>query len=177
MQSFRAQTNISLPPPRTSREIETDIVIPDGYTVVMGGLVNEIETETQEGVPYLEDIPLIGYLFSSRATAKTTQSLFLFVTPHILKHKKSDFADYHAITWRRKLLADKLLDETVSIYESRFKLDPAEQAREKSEADQIEASGFTDVPRYHGQVTAPPRPEEWRKRFEEARASNEGATE
>ena len=38
-------------------------------------------------------------------------------------------------------------------------------------------SGFTDVPRYHGQVTAPPRPEEWRKRFEEARASNEGATE
>lgn len=173
VQSFRAQTNIELPPPRTSREIETDIVIPDGYTVVMGGLINEIETETQEGVPYLEDIPLLGYFFSSRSNAKTTQSLFLFVTPHILPHKKSNFTAYHAITWRRKLLADKLLDETISIHEARFKLDPAEQAREKHEADRIEESGFTDVPRYHDQVTPPPRPEDWRKRFDEVRAEED----
>jgi len=176
VQSFRAQTNPELPPPRTSREIETDIVIPDGYTVVMGGLINEIKSETQQGVPYLEDIPLLGYFFSGRSNAKTTTSLFLFVTPHILKHTKGDFTDYHELTWRRKLLADKLLDETVSIYNARFKLDPQER-EEDSEADQIEDSGYTDVPRYHDTVAAPPRPEEWSKRFDEARMKTTRSTE
>jgi len=176
VQSFRAQTNPELPPPRTSREIVTDIVVPDGYTVVMGGLINELKSQNQQGVPYLEDIPLLGYLFSSRSSAKTTTSLFLFVTPHILKHSKSDFSDYHEITWRRKLLADKLLDETISIHNARFKLDPREM-EDESEADQIEDSGYTDVPRYHGGVTPPPRPEEWGKRFQEARMKTNGATE
>jgi general secretion pathway protein D len=167
VQSFRGQTSPDLPPPRTSREIETDIVVPDGYTVVMGGLITENTSDTVEGIPLLMDIPLLGHIFRSTRKSTTTTSLFLFVTPHILKNLATagqEFADYHRVTWERKLLADRLLDKAVEIYHTRFKLGE-DTEKEKDDLEKIQDSGYLDKPRYKTRPRAEMNAEEAWKRF------------
>lgn len=163
VQSFGARASEDLPPPKTNREIETDIVIPDGYTVIMGGLIDQKQQETDSGVPYLRDIPILGYLFGASTNAKSSTSLFLFVTPHILHQgAQGDFDEYLRATWNRKLLADDLLQKAVDIPNSRF-TNPDNPDR----LDKIQNTGYLDMPRFK----APPRTTleqaEADKRFEE----------
>ena len=166
VQSFRGQTSSDLPPPRTSREIETDIVIPDGYTVVMGGLINEGAQETDEGIPWLRDIPLLGWMFGNNRNSASSTSLFLFVTPHILRSGiKGEFADYHRVSWERKMLADELLNEAIRIYNARFHDEPA--STDAATLDDIQDSGYLDAPRYKGSSASPPSPEQLRKMWDE----------
>ncbi len=175
VQSFGPQTSQDLPPPKTSREIETDVVIPDGYTVVLGGLINESSQQASDGIPLLKDIPWLGYLFQSQRHSKSATSLFLFVTPRILKNADRDFADYHKVTWERKMLAEKLLEQAIDIHNTRFK--GAEDAEKKDRLDQIQDSGFLDHPRWKSTSRGRLSVEEARKRLEQIRAAKaaEGA--
>ncbi len=52
-------------PTITNRLAETSVVVQDGKTVVIGGIINNEGTSTQSGIPYLSKIPLLGYLFSN----------------------------------------------------------------------------------------------------------------
>ena len=102
---------------------------------------------------------------NTRNTASTT-SLFLFVTPHILRSGiKGEFADYHRISWERKMLADEQLQEAIKIYNSRFKDDPGKT--DAATLDDIQDSGFLDAPRYKGSATSKPSPEELQRMWEE----------
>jgi general secretion pathway protein D len=68
----------------STREAATQLFVRDGQTVVIGGLVDRQETESESGVPLLKDIPLLGNLFKSSSRETTESELFLFVTPHIV---------------------------------------------------------------------------------------------
>jgi len=169
VQSFGSRISEDLPPPKTGREIETDIIVPNGFTVIMGGLIDEKQGETDSGVPYLRDIPILGYLFGSSTSASSSTSLFLFVTPHILRQTADgNFDDYLRATWNRKLLADDLLQKAVEIPNSRFT-----NPDDADELDKIQDTGYLDMPRYK----APPRttmpPGEAEKRFKEISAEGE----
>jgi len=62
------------------RDITTSISIWDGQTVVMGGLISEGQQNTEDKVPFLGDIPLLGYLFRSTTTKSVKNNLLIFVT-------------------------------------------------------------------------------------------------
>ena len=63
----------------------TSILLKDGETVVIGGLYRVIEGESVTGIPFLSDIPLIGWLFKSKSKEKRNEELMIFLTPRIIK--------------------------------------------------------------------------------------------
>jgi general secretion pathway protein D len=69
-----------------TRNIKTNIVIRNGDTAVLGGLMKEDETEDITKVPLLGDIPIIGWLFKSRSIGKTKINMAIFLTPTILRN-------------------------------------------------------------------------------------------
>jgi general secretion pathway protein D len=68
------------------RSITTNIVVPDGDTAVLGGLVKDEEQESVTKVPILGDIPILGWLFKSRKITKNKANLLVFITPKIIRN-------------------------------------------------------------------------------------------
>jgi general secretion pathway protein D len=67
------------------RNIKTVVMVEDGDTVVLGGLIDENLQQTEEKVPVLGDVPLLGALFRSTSTTKVKQNLMVFLRPVILR--------------------------------------------------------------------------------------------
>ncbi len=63
---------------------DTRVMVNDGETAVIGGLIRSNESELNRGVPILMDIPIVGHLFRSSSTTKQKRELLIFVTPKIL---------------------------------------------------------------------------------------------
>ncbi|HED64689.1 MAG TPA: hypothetical protein ENJ09_03935 [Planctomycetes bacterium] len=72
-------SDATLPPPRQENRIASVATVPDGYTVVVGGLEVEEETESVSRVPILGDLPLLGVLFRSKSTSRTKSRFFVFL--------------------------------------------------------------------------------------------------
>ncbi len=70
------------------RSIKTSVLVDDGGILILGGLMQEEETESQSKIPLLGDIPLLGFLFRSSSTSKTNQNLMVFLRPSILRDRK-----------------------------------------------------------------------------------------
>jgi type IV pilus assembly protein PilQ len=68
-----------------TKNAETNVIQLDGQTIVIGGLNKETTARSDTGVPYLEDIPGLGYLFKRKSTADQLEDLLIFITPHILE--------------------------------------------------------------------------------------------
>ena len=68
----------------TTRAASTLVRVKNGQTVVIGGLLSSRETEQTRKVPLLGDIPILGWLFTSKTKSKTTTDLVIFITPTIL---------------------------------------------------------------------------------------------
>ena len=66
------------------RTITTAVQIPDGETLVLGGLIQDRTTNSEQRVPFLGRIPLLGELFRTRDTGKTKTNLMVFIQPHII---------------------------------------------------------------------------------------------
>ena len=69
----------------TKRSAKTSIVVKDKETVVIGGLIQDSENETVTKVPFLGDIPLLGWLFKSKSKSRSKTNLMILLTPHIIK--------------------------------------------------------------------------------------------
>ncbi|HOW74895.1 MAG TPA: type IV pilus secretin PilQ [Candidatus Competibacteraceae bacterium] len=70
------------------REIETQVLVNNGETVVLGGVFEQTKADNATKVPLLGDIPLLGYLFRTTTNTATKRELLIFVTPQILKEGK-----------------------------------------------------------------------------------------
>ena len=71
-------------PTLNTQSAQTKVLIEDGGTVVIGGVMVTNQSTSIQEVPVLGSIPVIGHLFSSTAVSVSTQELLFFVTPHIL---------------------------------------------------------------------------------------------
>ncbi len=99
----------TLPPPRQQNTIKSEsVTVPSDSTVVIGGLVVDSKTKTIAKVPLLGDIPLVGLLFQDRATGDRSTTLYIFLTPKILR--EPTFADLKLLT-RGPRLASRLGEE------------------------------------------------------------------
>jgi type IV pilus assembly protein PilQ len=63
-----------------NREAKTQVSLKDGYTVGIGGLISSSNNNTDTKVPLFGDIPVIGYLFKTKATSKSATNLLIFIT-------------------------------------------------------------------------------------------------
>jgi type IV pilus assembly protein PilQ len=68
-----------------TREIITQVLVNDGQTVVLGGILDTTKTKTANKVPFLGDIPILGYLFKSTTDIDKKTELLIFITPKILR--------------------------------------------------------------------------------------------
>jgi len=71
-------------PTTTKRSAETHVSVRSNQTVVIGGLMQEVETESESKIPILGDIPLIGALFRNKRKTKRKTNLLIFLTPHVI---------------------------------------------------------------------------------------------
>lgn len=75
---------VGSPPPINKKEATTELVVKNGETTVIGGIYVDNDTEGETGVPYLSEIPLLGWLFKSNSKNKTKNELLIFITPKIV---------------------------------------------------------------------------------------------
>ncbi|MCL4540602.1 MAG: hypothetical protein M1378_13570 [Bacteroidetes bacterium] len=73
----------NVPPTINQRSMSSTVIMREGETIVLGGLIQETESEDRTQIPILGDIPLLGSLFSSTSRTKHKSELIIYVTPHI----------------------------------------------------------------------------------------------
>jgi len=95
----------------STRSFETRVVVRDQQTVVLGGLTQDSESETATKVPWLGDIPLLGYLFKSTHKEHHKTNLLVMLTPHIIK----DQLDLKAIQDRKLREHDEMLSSITTL--------------------------------------------------------------
>ena len=92
-------------PITSNRELNSDVVVENGRTVVIGGLISNKALRSTEKVPGLGNIPLVGRLFRYDRDEKDRTSLFIFLTPYVITSPQ----DLTRITEAHRKLADKLM--------------------------------------------------------------------
>jgi len=83
--SFRTSSG---QPSINKKESTTDVLVKDGETTVIGGIVISDKNDIDKGIPYLKDIPVLGWLFKSKSITDSQQELLIFITPTIVKDQK-----------------------------------------------------------------------------------------
>lgn len=89
-----AASGATAPPPRTTNSFTGEVEVPDGHTVVVGGLVVENESDTVSEVPLLGRIPILGALFQNSSTSRSRSRIFAFIRPVILRDDEFEDLKY-----------------------------------------------------------------------------------
>ena len=69
-------------------EAATNLVVRDGQTIIIGGLIREDDNKNRQGIPFLYKIPVLGYLFGNTERDNTRTELIILLTPHVVKNQK-----------------------------------------------------------------------------------------
>ena len=77
----------------TTRKLEATIAVQTGETIVLGGLVQNLETKSKSGIPILSKIPLLGIPFRSSRKEKGRNEVIVFITPYVLDTPEEILAD------------------------------------------------------------------------------------
>jgi len=83
------QTSARGDPTVLKREAETELLVPDGHTAVIGGIYTRNSGRSADQVPFFGDIPLIGLLFQRRRATDQRQELVIFLTPRIVNRAQA----------------------------------------------------------------------------------------
>jgi type II secretory pathway component GspD/PulD (secretin) len=96
LSSFTGEATDTLPPPIQKNNIITEVQVPANMTVVVGGVVVDSKRKTVKKIPLLGDIPLFGALFSDQGSTDIKTTLYVFITPKILRDQT--FQDHKLIS-------------------------------------------------------------------------------
>lgn len=69
--------------------VETKVIVKDGSTIIIGGLRKDEYSDTEQGIPILMDIPLVGRLFSNQSQSRIKTEIVIFLTPHIISGEEN----------------------------------------------------------------------------------------
>ena len=92
----------------TKRSAKTSVVVKSNETIVIGGLIGSKEQESINKVPFLGDIPLLGWLFKTKSTSVDKTNLIILLTPQVVK----DAASMNDITEKRRERFNEFLENT-----------------------------------------------------------------
>lgn len=85
-----------------TREIRSNLQVDNGQTVILGGLIERTDTTERVGIPYLMDIPFMGWLFGRNITSKDGAEILMILTPHVVNSR--DETDLLTRDFRRKIV-------------------------------------------------------------------------
>jgi len=111
-----------------TREAETTVVVQDGETVIIGGIIMDSITHSRTGVPYLMDVPVLGWAFRTNSDVTDRMELLVLISPYVVRSREearevtNEFAD--------RLQGLKRMGEAVRARHERYK-----QRREKTRED------------------------------------------
>ncbi len=77
----------------TSREINADVIIDSGQTIILGGLVKKGQTSSKSGIPFLSSIPYLGWIFGYTSNSETRSELLVFLTPYVFANQEEATAE------------------------------------------------------------------------------------
>ena len=80
-----ASSNPSAGPSIAKREAQTQVLVRDGETMVIGGILEDSQSNTVIGIPFFSRLPVIGWLFKSKTENVSKKELLIFLTPIIVK--------------------------------------------------------------------------------------------
>lgn len=76
-------------PTFTDRAVRSRIVVQDGQTVGLAGLISDTDSQENSGIPFLKDIPGLGSLFSTQTNSRTRTELLVLITPHVIEDQRA----------------------------------------------------------------------------------------
>ncbi len=85
LNSFTGEGSSSVPPPRQTNTLSSEVTVPDGYAVITGGLTREDDSDSASKIPLLGDIPWLGTAFRQSNHSRSQSTLFVFIRPVILR--------------------------------------------------------------------------------------------
>jgi general secretion pathway protein D len=88
-------------------EASTNLVVQDGQTIIIGGLIREDNSKARSGIPFIYKIPVLGYLFGNTDNEDSRTELVILLTPYVVKNQQ----DAKSITNK---FSDKVTDEQMS---------------------------------------------------------------
>jgi general secretion pathway protein D len=147
----------------TKRTLSSEIAVKNGDTVMLGGFIKNQKKTSRSGVPFLQDIPLLGYLFSSYSDSKQREELIVMMRPTVLK--TPELAAAQAVKEKERLpgvsaaLAEEVRTEHKLVEaekKAELKSAEADQKHAKSQGDRfnsVSPAGPVDT-----NTVAPPNP-------------------
>ena len=103
LNSFTGEGSAGIPPPRVTNELSSEITVPDGYGVIIGGLRRQDKSKTHSGIPFIRDIPVLKYLLGIEDIDSSESTLFAFIRVQILRD--DEFQDLKFLSDRDMALA------------------------------------------------------------------------
>jgi general secretion pathway protein D len=99
----------------STREIRTSVMVDDGKILVLGGLISDDVQETEQRVPILGSIPLVGWLFRYNKTTHDKRNLMLFLRPTIMRDSEANNrVTFNKYDYMRRVQQD-FRDEGISL--------------------------------------------------------------
>jgi type IV pilus assembly protein PilQ len=93
-EQFGARPSSTAPPNKQSRDLETTVLVDNGSTIVLGGIYSYEKRESHSGIPFLKDIPLIGWLFRTPYNPQSSKNeLIIFLTPRIINQEEAGLSE------------------------------------------------------------------------------------
>ena len=78
-----SQLMVNGEPAIKTQKLETEVIVKNKHTVLLGGIIHQVNSSSQTGIPVLDRIPLLGDLFKSTHSVSQRKVLLLLVTPEI----------------------------------------------------------------------------------------------
>jgi len=85
-----------------NREAVANVLVRDGETIVIGGILKDTSQDSESGVPYLKDIPVLGWLFKNQRLQKDFEELMVFITPRLTSAGSTNLPSAEQL-WRDQL--------------------------------------------------------------------------
>ncbi|MDR2710280.1 MAG: type II and III secretion system protein [Burkholderiales bacterium] len=98
------------PPPMTNRSVSSQLMVPSGSTMVIGGLIRDDKTTNANGIPLLSKIPVVGSLFGDQSWNNHRTELVIFLTPRVVDNEETRRSIIQDLRYRMDNLEGLLLD-------------------------------------------------------------------
>ncbi|MBH0205925.1 MAG: hypothetical protein HP498_08945, partial [Nitrospira sp.] len=95
-------------PSFSKRSINSSVVVEDRQTLMIGGIIDKSTNETRTGLPWLKDIPYIGFLFGTTAETNSRSELLIMLTPHVVGSPEDGIAETKRFKERLDMLQKEM---------------------------------------------------------------------
>ncbi len=82
-------------PAINTQQVKTKLLLNNGETAVIGGIISNAETQGKDSVPFFSDLPIVGFLFQNNIKSNIKGELLIFITPHIVQREFNNNFDHN----------------------------------------------------------------------------------